>query len=88
MRHRTPHYICGAFIEEGSKTFKVISPSTLTPVRMKKYLNEWSDTPRSIRGFLSESNQAIRANIQAAGEPSFFFKDSYCNNKTAKQNHA
>jgi general transcription factor 3C polypeptide 2 len=66
MRHRTPHYICGAFVEEGSKTFKVISPSTLTPVRMKKSLNEWSDTPRSIRGFLSESNQAIRANIQAA----------------------
>jgi hypothetical protein len=33
---------------------------------MKKSLNEWSDTPRSIQGFLSESNQAIRDNIQAA----------------------
>ncbi|KAH9325602.1 hypothetical protein KI387_005780, partial [Taxus chinensis] len=68
MRHRTPHYTCGSFEEEGSRTFKIISPSLLSPVPMKKSLNEWSDTPRSIRGFLSESNQALRTNINVAAE--------------------
>lgn len=68
MRHRTPHYTCGTFVEEGNRILKIISPIALTPVPMKKSLNEWSDTPRSIRGFLSESNQALRTNIQAAAE--------------------
>ncbi|XP_057873403.1 uncharacterized protein LOC131079459 isoform X2 [Cryptomeria japonica] len=68
MRHRSPHYTCGSLIEEGTRRFKIVSPSTLTPVPMKKSLNEWSDTPRSIRGFLSESNQVLRTNIRATTE--------------------
>ncbi|CAL5411786.1 unnamed protein product [Camellia sinensis] len=63
LRNRAPHFLCGYLSEEES-TLTVITPLPDTPFPMKKSLNEWSNAPRTIRGFLSVSNQAKRAKEQ------------------------
>ncbi|PSS23600.1 General transcription factor 3C polypeptide like [Actinidia chinensis var. chinensis] len=65
LRNRAPHFLCGSVTEEES-TITINTPLPDTPFPMKKSLNEWSNAPRTIRGFLSESNQAKRAKEQIA----------------------
>ncbi|XP_059646714.1 uncharacterized protein LOC132293301 isoform X2 [Cornus florida] len=65
LRNRAPHFLCGSLIEEESG-LTVINPLPDTPFPMKKSLNEWSNTPRTMRGFLAKSNQAKRAMEQMA----------------------
>ena len=45
----------------------VNTPLSTTPFIVKKSLNYWGDTPRSICG-ISESNQAKRANNQKSND--------------------
>ncbi|CAK9159580.1 unnamed protein product [Ilex paraguariensis] len=65
LRNRAPHFLCGSLTEEES-ALTVITPLPDIPFPMKKSLNEWGDTPRTIRGFLSVSNQEKRAKEQMA----------------------
>ncbi|XP_058214254.1 uncharacterized protein LOC131325816 isoform X2 [Rhododendron vialii] len=69
-RNRAPHFLCGSLTEEES-TLTINTPLPDTPFPMKKSLNEWSNAPRTIRGYLSKSNQARRAKEQMSkGQPS------------------
>uniref|UniRef100_A0A5B7BSE2 Putative DNA binding protein isoform 1 n=1 Tax=Davidia involucrata TaxID=16924 RepID=A0A5B7BSE2_DAVIN len=65
LRNRAPHFLCGSLTEEES-ALTLITPLPDIPFPMKKSLNEWCNAPRTIRGFLSESNQAKRAKDQMA----------------------
>ncbi|KAK3043542.1 hypothetical protein RJ639_002121 [Escallonia herrerae] len=65
LRNRAPHFLCGSLTEEES-TLTVTSPLPNIPFPMKKSLNEWGNAPRTIRGFLSVSNQEKRAREQLA----------------------
>ena len=86
LRNRAPHFLCGSLTEEES-TITINTPLPDTPFPLKKSLNEWSNAPRTIRGFLSESNQAKRAKEQIAkgqsldsqplGELLLFFSTTY-----------
>ncbi|GAB2230671.1 hypothetical protein Drorol1_Dr00014952 [Drosera rotundifolia] len=58
-RHRAPHFLCGSLTEEGS-TIIVKTPSSEDPYPMKSSANEWSNAPRSIRGYIYKSNQVKR----------------------------
>lgn len=60
LRNRAPHFLCGSLTEEDS-TLTVNTPLPDTPFPMKKSTNEWSNAPRSIRGFVSVTNQEKRA---------------------------
>ncbi|KAL4560393.1 hypothetical protein LXL04_032544 [Taraxacum kok-saghyz] len=61
-RNREPHYLCGSVTKkDDSSTLTVVSPLPNVPIPMKKSTNEWGDTPRSKRGFVSTSNQERRA---------------------------
>ncbi|KAL7617978.1 hypothetical protein Lser_V15G01927 [Lactuca serriola] len=61
-RNREPHYLCGSVTKEEEKsTLTVLTPSPNIPFPMKKSSNEWGDTPRSKRGFVSITNQEKRA---------------------------
>eukprot|EP00262_Sarcandra_glabra_P010722 TRINITY_DN2610_c0_g2_i1.p1 TRINITY_DN2610_c0_g2~~TRINITY_DN2610_c0_g2_i1.p1 ORF type:complete len:245 (-),score=40.62 TRINITY_DN2610_c0_g2_i1:188-814(-) len=62
-RNRAPHFLCGSLTKEDS-TLTINTSLPNSPFPMKKSLNEWADTPRSIRGFLSNLNQAKRAHNQ------------------------
>lgn len=69
-RNRAPHFLCGSLTEEES-TLTINTPLPDTPFPMKKSLNEWSNAPRTIRGYLAKSNQARRAKEQMSkGQPS------------------
>ncbi|XP_052172689.1 LOW QUALITY PROTEIN: uncharacterized protein LOC127788456 [Diospyros lotus] len=63
LRNRAPHFLCGSLSEEDS-ALTVISPLPDIPYPMKKSLSEWGNAPRTIRGFLSVSNQEKRAKEQ------------------------
>ncbi|KAA8516698.1 hypothetical protein F0562_016796 [Nyssa sinensis] len=65
LRNRAPHFLCGSLTEEES-VLTLITPLPNIPFPMKKSLNEWCNAPRTIRGFLSELNQAKRAKDQMA----------------------
>ncbi|KAK2978877.1 hypothetical protein RJ640_030926 [Escallonia rubra] len=65
LRNRAPHFLCGSLTEEES-ALTVTSPLPNIPFPMKKSLNEWGNAPRTIRGFLSVSNQEKRAREQLA----------------------
>lgn len=54
------HFLCGSLTEEET-TLAVNTPLPDTPFPMKKSTNEWSNAPRSIRGFVAVSNQEKRA---------------------------
>lgn len=60
LRNRVPHFLCGSITEEDS-TLTMYTPLPDIPFPMKKSLNEWATAPRTIRGFLSVSNQEKRA---------------------------
>ncbi|KAL6998077.1 hypothetical protein U1Q18_008204, partial [Sarracenia purpurea var. burkii] len=64
LRNRAPHFLCGSLTEDKEATLTISTPLPHTPFPMKKSLNEWGNAPRTIRGFLSESNQAKRAKEQ------------------------
>ncbi|XP_010242589.1 PREDICTED: uncharacterized protein LOC104586906 isoform X2 [Nelumbo nucifera] len=93
-RNKTPHFLCGSLTEDDS-TLSVNTPLPCTPFPMKKSLNEWGDTPRSIRGILSGSNQAKKANDEVLAlcygddpEPGFGYDNSPANpnRRTQKPN--
>ncbi|KAK9127703.1 hypothetical protein Syun_016500 [Stephania yunnanensis] len=63
-RYRASHFVCGSVMEEDT-TLVVNSPLPNVPFPMKKSINEYGDTPRTIRGFLTVLNQAKRASSQA-----------------------
>lgn len=65
LRNRAPHFLCGSLTEEES-TLTINTPLPDTPYPMKKSLNEWTNAPRTMRGFLSASNQAKRAMEQTS----------------------
>ncbi|GAB2272500.1 hypothetical protein Dimus_007324 [Dionaea muscipula] len=58
-RHRAPHFLCGSFTDEGSAVI-VSTPPSDDPYPMKSSANEWSNAPRSIRGYVYKSNRARR----------------------------
>ncbi|CAH9082720.1 unnamed protein product [Cuscuta epithymum] len=59
VRNRTPHFLCGSFVEEES-AITVISPMPNTPFRMIK-TNKWTDLLRTTRTSASGSpNQEKR----------------------------
>lgn len=59
MRNRAPQYLCGSLTEEGSSV-SVNTPVPDNPFLKKKSSNEPGDIPRSMRHFLSDSNQVKR----------------------------
>eukprot|EP00252_Welwitschia_mirabilis_P020039 TRINITY_DN4807_c0_g1_i1.p1 TRINITY_DN4807_c0_g1~~TRINITY_DN4807_c0_g1_i1.p1 ORF type:complete len:832 (+),score=159.81 TRINITY_DN4807_c0_g1_i1:101-2497(+) len=61
-RHGTPHYLCGSFIEDEDKSLKVVSPTTLIDLQMKKTANEKGNT--AVHGDLSEDDQVFEPNAQ------------------------
>ncbi|XP_077230146.1 transducin/WD40 repeat-like superfamily protein [Tasmannia lanceolata] len=63
-RNRAPHFICGSLTEEEDSVLTINTPLPNTPFPMKKSMNEWGDTPTSIRGFVSNMNQAMKAKHQ------------------------
>ncbi|KAH7862286.1 hypothetical protein Vadar_002497 [Vaccinium darrowii] len=65
LRNRAPHFLCGS-LTEGESTLTINTPLPDTPYPMKKSLNEWTNAPRTMRGFLSASNQAKRAMEQTS----------------------
>lgn len=65
LRNRAPHFLCGSLTEEES-TLTMYTPFPDVPFPMKKSLNEWANAPRTIRGFLSVSNQEKRAKEEMA----------------------
>ncbi|XP_042502346.1 uncharacterized protein LOC122079721 [Macadamia integrifolia] len=77
LRNRAPHFLCGSLTEENS-TLTVHTPLPHVPFPMKKSLNEYADTPRSIRGFVSLANQAKRVNDQRVDyqNPALCYEDN------------
>lgn len=67
-RNKAPHFLCGSFTVEES-VLTVNTPISTLPFVVKKSLNQWGDTPRSIRG-ISEANEAKRANNQMSNDQS------------------
>lgn len=67
-RNRAPHFLCGSLIEEDSKLI-VFTPLPDNPFPMRKSLNEWTDKPRSIRGFLTKCGQEKRARSKNTDVP-------------------
>lgn len=65
-RNKAPHFLCGSLTEEDS-VLTINTPLSTIPFVVKKALNQWGDTPRSIRG-ISESNQAKRVNNQKSND--------------------
>lgn len=65
LRNRAPHFLCGSLTEEES-TLTMYTPLPDIPFPMKKSLNEWANAPRTIRGYLSVSNQEKRAKDEIA----------------------
>lgn len=59
-RNREPHYLCGSVAEEES-TLTVFSPLPDVP---------FGDTPRSKRGYISNSNQKKRVKDEKEKQPS------------------
>lgn len=62
-RNRTPHFLCGSLIDEDGILI-VNTPLTNCPYPMKRSINEWGNTPRSLRGFIYDSNRKRRAKEQ------------------------
>ncbi|XP_022765150.1 uncharacterized protein LOC111310200 isoform X2 [Durio zibethinus] len=64
-RHRTPHFPCGSLTEEESAVI-VNTPLPDIPVTLKKPSNDYGEGPRSMRAFLTESNQGKNAKDRKA----------------------
>lgn len=60
LRNRAPHFLCGALTEENS-TLTMFTSLPNTPFPMKKSLREYGKAPRTVRGYISVSNQEKRA---------------------------
>ncbi|XP_027173234.1 uncharacterized protein LOC113772936 [Coffea eugenioides] len=60
LRNRAPHFLCGALTEENS-TLTMFTSLPNTPFPMRKSLHEWGEAPRTVRGYISVSNQEKRA---------------------------
>lgn len=65
LRNRAPHFLCGSLTEEDS-TLTMFTPLPNTPFPMMKSLHEWAEAPRTVRGFVSVSNQEKRAKEKRA----------------------
>lgn len=64
MRNRTPHFLCGSFVEEGS-VLTVITPMPDTPFRMVK-TTKWTDVLKISRTCAAGPNQEKIANGEQA----------------------
>ncbi|KAL8140426.1 hypothetical protein V2J09_006447 [Rumex salicifolius] len=62
-RNRTPHFLCGSMTDEDG-ILVVNTPLLNAPYPMKRSINEWGNTPRSLRGFIYDSNRVRRAKEQ------------------------
>lgn len=61
-RNRAPHFLVGAYAANSETGPLLIVPEQRSsPVQMRKTPTEWSTTPVSKRGFLSNLNHVLRA---------------------------
>ncbi|XVF21369.1 hypothetical protein REPUB_Repub12eG0084500 [Reevesia pubescens] len=67
-RHRAPHFLCGSMTEEESAVI-VNTPLPDNLLTFKKPSNDYGEGPRSMRAFLTESNQGKNANDRKAKVP-------------------
>lgn len=67
-RNRAPHFVCGSLTEEES-AIVVNTPLPDIPLTLKKQTNDYGEGPRSMRAFLTESNQAKNAKDNKAKVP-------------------
>ncbi|OMO89342.1 hypothetical protein CCACVL1_07901 [Corchorus capsularis] len=64
-RNRAPHFLCGSLTEEESAII-INTPLPDIPLTMKKSTGDYGEGPRSMRAFLTETNQAKNAKDKKA----------------------